>query len=628
MFNKKAKKYQNEEFKSSPSTEVSFQKYTKEWDDELENIRVSSHKQSRLSHTPTTLEQSDYEALEKSEYNKIANDEIYFNNNEAFVDSIKNQIFAETYRLLGIDNASASHEEYPELDQRYSTGNAADDQMIRVASAGDKDLLKLFDERDTYSINKFKKLEDEFVGDKTELDAFMAKRERSTKDIDGNLTEQDKAKIRGYSVYAENLDESIAKPEDKQEWKQYREDIANYSKAKALEEIPTYKMHEEFINTNASHIAGMKEVEPDHEIQSALDNTNKLLKTNDVTRPSIKEQAPFVPNDQRVTNVKNLEDTDWEKIKSYVKDFNTNTTSVAIANIPAIVDADNALRVDLNEKFYLSQAELSKLRDKQAREFQAVIDDYEETLKKHEDKALQKIYDSINEKPAVEINKTESIQKQEEQKTSNLKAIDENIKLKKQIKELEEKLNKPAPVPEVKPKMAKFEMEAEIVEVTPTKKVMPTITPIAAKPVEAPANEATSETPAAPVQEKPKLGGKIMLKSLQANNGSQGMPKKSGFMSMNHPASAMSQRNQAVSPLMKGNAQKKDIFANTLAANRQAAVGPAAHGQENIESPMEQPMKININAVKKQANEDTHLVGPEDEINRIVSLKDAIGKNK
>ncbi len=632
MFGKKTKKHNNEEFKSSLNTEVNFDGYTQSWDQELDSIRLSSKKNlNNVTTNPKVLGDEDFDALAKSEYKKIANNEIYFENNEAFVDSVKNQIFAETARLLGNDYATVSHDVFPELDEKYSTGDAADDQMIRVATAEDKELLKMFDDANGENYSKYKKLEAEFQGNKNEYDAFVTKMHRMEEnDPTGVLSEQDKAKIKGYSRYAENIDESLSKPENanEQEWKQYRDDIANYAQAKTLEEIPTYKMHEEFINNNSLHVEAMKEVEPDHEIQSILDNKDRLLKTNDTTRPSIKEQAPFVPSEQRVTNVKNLEDTDWEKIKDYVKDFNTNTTSVAIANVPLIVDADNALRVDLNEKFYLSQAELSKLRDKQAKEFQSIIDDYEETLKKHEDKALQQIYEEINNKPEVRVNKAELQKKQEEQNTANLKVIDENLKLKKQIKELEEKLNQPAPVPVVKPKMAKFEMEEQIEVIAPEKKAPPVIKTLAEKQAEAnaaPANEPTAQ--AEPVK-KPQIGGKITLKSLAPNNGSQGMPKKSGFMSMNHPASAMSQRNQPTTSLIRGNTTKKDLFANTLSNNRQASVGPAQHGQENIETPMEQPMRINLNQVKKQANEDTHFVGPDDEINKIVSLKDALGKNK
>ncbi len=95
---------------------------------------------------------------------------------------------------------------------------------------------------------------------------------------------------------------------------------------------------------------------------------------------------------------------------------------------------------------------------------------------------------------------------------------------------------------------------------------------------------------------------KIVLKSLAPNNGPRNpLPgKTSNFMSINHPASAMSHRNEPTSSLVKGNAEKSDIFANTLAKNRAASVGPAQHNNVDIfAGGNEETYKININQVKK-----------------------------
>ncbi len=619
--------------------EPNFDNYNSSWDRELNDIRVNSREGGTKSKRFSTLiNANEFEAIAREEDQKFINEEIYSENNFEFINNIKNQIYAETYRLLGNDQASpASHEELAELDEKYKTGNEYDDSMINIASSNDKELLKLFDEeaKANYVARERKSYDENFEGS---LDEYNAQQRHinhiNNQDFESKLSEADKAKIKAYTHYAENINESIVQPNEVKanaaEWKAYRDDIANYSKTKSAQEVPNYKVEETFIKNNITHAEGFMEPKQDPEIKWAPQE-DKLLKTNDTTRPSIKEQAPYVPTANRVTDVKKLEDTDWEKIKDYVKDFNTNVNTVAIANVPTIVDADNALKVDLDAKFYLSQEQLKQLRDKQAKEFQSVIDDYEETLKKHEEQALQKIYDSINAKPEVKVDKTETKQKQEEQNSQNLKVIDENLKLKKQIKELEEKLNKPAPVPVVAPKLAKFELEdqIEVIEPQPVKE-----TPKVVAPTKVEESKPTTSTEEKPVEateaKKIQPAKKIVLKSLAPNNGPKNsLPSKnSNFMSMNHPASAMSQRNEPTSSLVKGNAEKSDIFANTLAKNRMASVGPAQHNNNDLfAGGNDETFKININQVKKQALEDTQMVGPDDEINKIVSLKDAL-RNK
>lgn len=486
MFRSRRKNVEFEDFHDDRNMFINFDQYTDEWDRQLRIIDRNNHKEVyhvRSNEYDLVMNSKAFEKVARRHNRRVFNNDNYHANQDLFLDNIKHQIFEETRRLMGGGNPTEG-KEIPFVDDKYRTGYSYEDSIISIAADKDPKLLNLIEgKNDNDRINP---------SDVTDYEAIEKASHAKVRAIsESALSEADRKKIKEYSnvsVLPDNPEEVSS-----EKWEELKKDIIEYADAQSADlkdvtkasrentafiqkldvekQTPAEKAVSEFENDGLAEVASQTK-----DLMDELKKENDFLQSkNNVVNPSTKPVTPIVTNEQRLQNLKELEDTNWEKIKSYVRDFNTNDKTVAIGNTSSLLDADNALKVDLNAKFYLSEQELNNIREKQANEFKRIIAEYEETLKKHEEKALSEIYDREIKKHESLLNSNartkDTIDKKIRQNELSLKAIDENLKLKQQIAQLESELKKTAKKPEVEHRLAKFEMEKMIVDVMPANQI-------------------------------------------------------------------------------------------------------------------------------------------------------------
>ena len=510
--NKKQETLPNEKYDyNRRESLVDFNKYDEAWERELrrlseKNKRTEDNINNGSLRYRNYLPNHEFERIVRSQEQYKVNDYNYNNNSELFLDNVKYQIFLETQRLLSGSKTFDTNLENTILPKNYRTGDDYEDNMIRIAGYDDPTLYQVLREkfednkmnpyargRDVNSLTK----QDQIYDSSSQLYRRSRIDDLNSEKIK-ELSDSDREKIKPYSSYTNsnsthatsnsnknyNQSSSLDKAPEKintvqqspiidqkndSEWKKYRQDIIDYVDAKNVKE-PT-----DFVPPPPPPIEPPKAediVVHSYRTEPKLDENeiddSFLVKTDDLSRPSLKPVVPMVAANDRVSSVKDLNDTEWQKIKNYIKDFNTNDDSVSIANTSSIVDADDALKVDLNAKFYLTPDQLKEIRNKQLNQFQSVINDYEDTLKQQEKRNLQRAYDEMNSKMKTSNSTNDKLkEKIEEQNKQNLKVIDENIKLKKQIKELEEKLSKEPKKPVIT--MVDLEPEKKVTTLYPDK---------------------------------------------------------------------------------------------------------------------------------------------------------------
>ena len=510
--NKKQETLPNEKYDyNHRESLVDFNKYDEAWERELrrlseKNKRTEDNINNGSLRYRNYLPNHEFERIVRSQEQYKVNDYNYNNNSELFLDNVKYQIFLETQRLLSGSKTFDTNLENTILPENYRTGDDYEDNMIRIAGYDDPTLYQVLREKfEDNKMNPYARGKD--VNSLTKQDQIYDSssqlyRRSRIDDLNSEkikeLSDSDREKIKPYSSYTNsnsthatsnsnknyNQSSSLEKSPEKintvqqspiidqkndSEWKKYRQDIIDYVDAKNVKE-PT-----DFVPPPPPPIEPPKAediVVHSYRTEPKLDENeiddSFLVKTDDLSRPSLKPVVPMVAANDRVSSVKDLNDTEWQKIKNYIKDFNTNDDSVSIANTSSIVDADDALKVDLNAKFYLTPDQLKEIRNKQLNQFQSVINDYEDTLKQQEKRNLQRAYDEMNSKMKTSNSTNDKLkEKIEEQNKQNLKVIDENIKLKKQIKELEEKLSKEPKKPVIT--MVDLEPEKKVTTLYPDK---------------------------------------------------------------------------------------------------------------------------------------------------------------
>lgn len=486
--NKKQETLPNEKYDyNRRESLVDFTKYDEAWERELRKLSEKNKDfENNINNGSLRyrnyLPNNEFERIVRSQEQYKVNDYNYNNNSELFLDNVKYQIFIETQRLLSGSKSFDTNLENTILPENYRTGDDYEDNMIRIAGHDDPTLYKVLREKfEDNKMNPYARAND--VNSLTKQDQIYDSssqlyRRSRIDDLNSEkikeLSDSDREKIKPYSSYTNtnsnvtysnhnsnqnhNQPSTLEKTPEKlnsnqqppiidnksdSEWKQYRQDIIDYVDAKdakaPINFVPPPPPVEPPKPEDVVVHSYRTESKPDdYDIDDSF-----LVKTDDLSRPSLKPVVPMVAANERISNVKDLNDTEWQKIKDYIKDFNTNDDSVSIANTSSIVDADDALKVDLNAKFYLTPDQLKDIRTKQLNQFQSVINDYEDTLKQQEKRNLQKAFDEINSKFKTSNSTNDKLkEKIEEQNKQNLKVIDENIKLKKQIKELEEKLSR------------------------------------------------------------------------------------------------------------------------------------------------------------------------------------------
>lgn len=510
--NKKQETLPNEKYDyNRRESLVDFNKYDEAWERELrrlseKNKRTEDNINNGSLRYRNYLPNHEFERIVRSQEQYKVNDYNYNNNSELFLDNVKYQIFLETQRLLSGSKTFDTNLENTILPENYRTGDDYEDNMIRIAGYDDPTLYQVLREKfEDNKMNPYARGKD--VNSLTKQDQIYDSssqlyRRSRIDDLNSErikeLSDSDREKIKPYSSYtnsnsihttsdsnknynqSSSLDKSpekintvqqspIVDQKNDSEWKKYRQDIIDYVDAKNVNEpinfVPPPPPPIEPPKPEDIVIHSYR-TEPKSENNEIDDSF--LVKTDDLSRPSLKPVVPMVAANDRVSNVKDLNDTEWQKIKNYIKDFNTNDDSVSIANTSSIVDADDALKVDLNAKFYLTPDQLKEIRNKQLNQFQSVINDYEDTLKQQEKRNLQRAYDEMNSKMKTSNSTNDKLkEKIEEQNKQNLKVIDENIKLKKQIKELEEKLSKEPKKPVIT--MVDLEPEKKVTTLYPDK---------------------------------------------------------------------------------------------------------------------------------------------------------------
>ena len=509
--NKKQETLPNEKYDyNRRESLVDFNKYDEAWERELrrlseKNKRTEDNINNGSLRYRNYLPNHEFERIVRSQEQYKVNDYNYNNNSELFLDNVKYQIFLETQRLLSGSKTFDTNLENTILPENYRTGDDYEDNMIRIAGYDDPTLYQVLREKfEDNKMNPYARGKD--VNSLTKQDQIYDSssqlyRRSRIDDLNSEkikeLSDSDREKIKSYSSYtnsnsihttsdsnknynqSSSLDKSPEKTNTVQqspiidqkndnEWKKYRQDIIDYVDAKNVNEPINFVPPPPPIEPPKAEdiVVHSYRTEPKPENNEIDDSF--LVKTDDLSRPSLKPVVPMVAANDRVSNVKDLNDTEWQKIKNYIKDFNTNDDSVSIANTSSIVDADDALKVDLNAKFYLTPDQLKEIRNKQLNQFQSVINDYEDTLKQQEKRNLQRAYDEMNSKIKTSNSTNDKLkEKIEEQNKQNLKVIDENIKLKKQIKELEEKLSKESKKPVIT--MVDLEPEKKVTTLYPDK---------------------------------------------------------------------------------------------------------------------------------------------------------------
>lgn len=410
---------------------------------------------------------------------KTFNNDAYQKNSDAILTNIKNQIFEETQKLLGIPiqtNDEIHNTENYKLNEAYSTGDKFEDTILKLAAEKDPSILEKLN------------------NDAREM-AHDARIYNAEYDV--NLTPKQEAKLQGLGSYTNvNSIKSIEKDSDELEHaKQLINEYVEVSNQKENQQSLYHREDELRIqpeikveNINTIPVKKLEQPTPAINVESnnkqqKLDEKsfnminqpeNNVKRVEDIllvpqveTKEIFKEKAPIINASERVQNIKNIKETEWEKVKDFVKEFNTSSYAEVVANVPGVLDANNAIRVDLDQKFYITKEKLENEHLEQEKQFKSMIDDYCETLKKQEQASLQNIYDEINKSQKVTFNNAEFINKQNEQNTINIKLIDENKKLKDEIKKLEEELNKPAPVAKIEPKMSNLELEETLITIKP-----------------------------------------------------------------------------------------------------------------------------------------------------------------
>ena len=426
----------------------------------------------------------------------VANLNNFEKNNDKFYNSMKDEIFNETLRIIGDPNYSiknrrnslnSNDNNYNELESKYRTLNNDVDKIISITSSRDKGLLNLInndDERndldgnlsDFYKTSNSKIDNDETLSNlykesKIQPNPDLSVEKAITKIAEESIAKQDKNNTLEKPPVVPNtsdiksnvvLNVPSSKPNDIEKQKDtspiaQKNDYIYESQIikKSDQSIPQEKLNKETTKPVASELDSNDE-------QKQL-TTKPLSPIGDVSKtkpsPIIQPYAPVkpkvfdIPNKSKQYKEQNIlppsssvEDTEYNKLKRMIEHYKKNSSDLIAAGSSDInIGIADSLKVNLHKNFYLNSDELFDGRRAQDEKMDKILTEYEKTLEDNKNyevnkeinkfkKDLFSISNTNNESISNKVNELSKINQE------NVRIRNENNELKNKIKELEQKM--------------------------------------------------------------------------------------------------------------------------------------------------------------------------------------------
>ncbi len=314
-------------------------------------------------------------------------------NNIAFYSTIKDQIFAETYRILGANKNnldSSNHNDLSTLEKKYSTNIKDVDKIIAIASEKDKKLLNLI------------------VNDNEEIEALKKKASSSNQSTTSKTDDND-----------EHLHVNDVPP-------QPISDLANNCSVEDTNKTSQVSAPPKVPSTNNDELIS----------QPKKEYPNPILLDDSLINKSSNDEFIVRPR-------KDIEETEYVKINNMINSYrNDKNLNTFINKSTKPLSINDALFVNLQEKFYISENDLTRQRNNQKKVISDVLSDYQNTFNENVRYEVKKEVQNINagSKSLFNYQNLNSIVSNENAK--NVAILKENDDLKAKIKLLEKEIKK------------------------------------------------------------------------------------------------------------------------------------------------------------------------------------------
>ncbi len=318
-------------------------------------------------------------------------------NNVAFYNSIKDQIFSETHRILSTDNKNNldinSLNDLARLEKKYSTNIQDVDKIIAIASEKDKKLLNLIINNDE--------------------EAEILKKKASTNSETTNNIEDE-------NLNDHNINDVPSQPMNDLEEINHLDKTKVESQPKEAPEIPK----------------ATQSVDTELPKSPRKEYPNPILVDDSFIKSSNDNETLIRPK-------KVIEETEYAKINNMINEYhNEKKLNTYINKNTKPISISDALYVNLQEKFYINENDLTRQRNNQNKVINDALSDYKNTFNENVWYEAKKEIQNIKENSKSAFNYQNLNTTVSNENAKNVAILNENNELKEKIKLLEEEVKK------------------------------------------------------------------------------------------------------------------------------------------------------------------------------------------